>query len=212
MKILFFGDSITDMGRSRDVDNGNVHSYGDGFVFVVASELLSENPIKYQIVNRGNSGNRIVDLYARIKRDVWNEKPDVLNILIGVNDVWHDLGDNPNGVEITRWERLYRMMIDDTRRELPNTEIMICEPFFLHGTVTDFNNQYEKFLKIKEYAKAAKKIASDYGLTFVPLQKCFDDAAEKYGAEYYLYDGVHPAIAGAKLIANEWLKHFKKLK
>ena len=71
-----FGDSITDMRHSRE-EQGSVFSYGSGYVFFVAGKLLSENFDKYEIVNRGISGNRIVDLYARIKADVWNLHPDV---------------------------------------------------------------------------------------------------------------------------------------
>ena len=211
MKIVFFGDSITDMSRVRNSD-GKVESYGDGYVFFVAGKLLSGNPQKYEIINRGISGNRIVDLYARVKGDVWNQQPDVLSILIGVNDVWHELSENPNGVDLTRWEKMYRMLIEDTKERLPNTKIMILEPFVLRGTKTDYDNRYETFVKVKDYAAKAKEIARDYGLTFVPLQEKFDEAAEKFGGEYYLYDGVHPDVAGAALIASEWLKAFEGIK
>ena len=210
MKILFFGDSITDMSRKRDAD-GDVHSYGSGYVFLVTSKLLADNPTKYEIITRGNSGNRVVDLYARIKKDVWNECPDILSILIGVNDVWHELSENPNGVELARWEKVYRMLIEDTRERLPNTKIMILEPFVLHGRATDFDDKYEDFQQVKSYAAKARELAEEYGLTFVPLQEKFDEAAEKYGEQYYLYDGVHPDVAGAALIAGEWLKAFEKM-
>ena len=86
MKILFFGDSITDMARSRDMD-GQAFGYGVGFVNSIASTLKYENPEKYDIINRGIGGHRIVDLYARIKADVWNHKPDIISVLIGINDV-----------------------------------------------------------------------------------------------------------------------------
>ena len=86
MKILMFGDSITDAYRNRELDN-DISSYGHGYVKYVAGYLLCENPEKYEIINRGISGNRIVDLYARIKCDCWNLNPDFISILIGVNDV-----------------------------------------------------------------------------------------------------------------------------
>ena len=131
MKILMFGDSITDAHRERDCD-GSVFSYGNGYVFNVAGELLSENPLGYEIINRGISGHRITDLYARIKSDVWNFNPDVLSILIGVNDVWHEIA-HKNGVELDRFEKVYRMLIEDTLKVLPNVKIMILEPFILKG-------------------------------------------------------------------------------
>lgn len=204
MKILFYGDSITDMGRARDCKLGDVWSYGAGYPYVVTSKLSERNPLDPVVINRGVSGNRVVDLYARIKCDVWNLQPDVLSILIGINDIWHELGESRNGVDIVRFERFYRMLIDDTKDKLPDVKIMLLEPFVLKGEAT--NEKFEEFIKIKDYAKVVKKIAEDYNLPFVPLQDKFDEMAEKYGEEIYLYDGVHPNVAGTTLIANEWLK------
>lgn len=206
MKIVMFGDSITDMRRERDCD-GSVFSYGNGYVFLTAGELLSESPIKYEIINRGISGHRVTDLYARIKSDVWNFNPDVLSILIGVNDVWHEIA-HQNGVEIDRFEKVYKMLIEDTLKRLPNVKIMILEPFVLKGTETEA--EYDKFLAVKEYAKVAKRVAEEYNLIFVPLQDAFDKATKNYDSAYYLHDGVHPNVAGAKLISNAWIKAFKE--
>ena len=209
MKILFFGDSITDMGRARE-GNHPAMKMGVGYPNLIASELTFACPTKYEIVNRGISGNRIVDLYARIKADVWNEQPDVLSILIGVNDVWHEIG-GKNGVELDRFERIYRMLLEDTKKQLPNVRLILCEPFVLRGEATDGEGRWEAFCAVREYAAAVKMLAAEQGATFVPLQTAFDEAAAKYGAEYYLYDGVHPAPAGARLIANEWMKAFAAL-
>ncbi|MBQ4269553.1 MAG: lysophospholipase [Clostridia bacterium] len=205
MKILMYGDSITDMGRSYARDNAP-DSYGYGYVYYVASDLFQNDPAKYEIINRGVGGSKITSLYAQIKQSVWNLQPDVLSILCGVNDLWHDL-DHNDGVELERWEKIYRMMIEDTIARLPNVKIIVCEPFVLKGCKTEAN--YEGFLKIKEYAKVAKKLAEEYRLHFLPLQERLDEAAGKYNAEVFLYDGVHPNIAGARLIADEWLKLFK---
>ena len=207
MKILFFGDSITDMGRRKDVENGSVYSYGSGYTFVVKSELSRENPVGYEIINRGISGHRIVDLYARIKSDVWNQKPDLLSILIGVNDVWHEINFH-NGVDLERFEKVYSMLIEDTLKNLPDLKIVLLEPFVLKGVATEEN--YEMFLQVKEYAKVVRRLAEKYGLYFIPLQEKFDKAAEEYGVEPFLFDGVHPNVAGATLIADEWMKFFNK--
>ncbi len=209
MKIVFYGDSITDMNRARDQADGSVFSYGVGYTNFVVGELTYENPKKYECINRGISGNRVVDLYARVKADVWNHKPDVLSILIGVNDVWHEIS-HENGVELPRWERVYRTMIEETKQRLPDVKIMILEPFILEGSATDGEERWQRFQAVKEYAKVAKKIAEDYNLTFVPLQKKFDEAEAKFGGDYYTFDGVHPLAAGAKMIASEWLKAFKE--
>ncbi len=204
MKIVFFGDSITDMGRSRERDD--VFGMGEGYVFYIAGDIKRENPSE-QIINRGISGNRIVDLYARIKCDVWNLQPDVLSILIGVNDVWHEIG-NQNGVELDRFIKVYDMLIEDTLKVLPNLKIVLCEPFVLKGAATELD--YDKFLQVKDYAKAVKGLAEKYDLGFIPLQEKFDNAIKDGNACEYLYDGVHPNVAGARLIADEWIKYYNK--
>ncbi len=212
MKILFYGDSITDMGRNRENPGHPAFGYGMGYPNHIIGELAYNEPNKYQFVNRGIGGNRIVDLYARIKADVWNHTPDVLSILVGVNDVWHEWG-SQNGVEIDRFERVYRMLIEDTKANLPNVQLIICEPFVLKGSATDSEEgQWEHFLQVKEYAKVVAKLAKEYGIPFVALQDKFDELAEKHGAETYLYDGVHPTLAGARLIANAWLQVFNTIK
>ena len=206
MKILFFGDSITDMGREKS-EEISVRSYGDGYVFFVAGDLKRENP-NVQIVNRGISGNRIVDLYARIKKDVWNHKPDILSFFGGVNDVWHDLGEAKNGVELERFKRIYKMLIEDTKKVLPDLKIVLMEPFILRGSATE--ERMGEFLQVKEYAKAVKELAEQTGSYFIPLQQKLDEAEKINGGRAYLYDGVHPEIAGARLLADEWMNYYNK--
>ena len=207
MRILFYGDSITDAGRDRETTYEPA-GYGNGYVKEVVNALNAENAEKYDLINRGISGNRIVDLYARIKADCWNHKPDVLSILIGVNDVWHEISGG-NGVELDRFEKVYRMLIEDTLKKLPNVKILLCEPFVLQGCATvDDGDKWQRFLEVYAYASVVKKLAEEYGLYFLPLQEKLSQEAKGNEAEY-LADGVHPAAAGAKLIADEWLKAFK---
>ena len=207
MNIVLFGDSITDARRERDVGL-HFSSFGMGYAFLLQSELATKFPKKYNIYNRGISGNRVVDLYARIKTDCWNLEPDVLSILVGANDVWHELDSN-NGVEIDRYERVYRTIIEETKERFPNVKIMLLEPFVLKGIATV--DRFEQFCYIKEYAKIVKKLAKEYNLPFVALQEKLDDMAKNYGDEYVLGDGIHPTVVGAKIIANEWLKAFEKI-
>ena len=206
MRILFYGDSITDAGRNYEQKIFN-DMYGTGYVFNVASNLLLENPEKYEILNKGISGNRIVDLYQRVKIDLWNNNPDVLSILIGVNDVWHEIIHN-NGVELDRFEKIYRMLIEETMQRLPNIKIMLLEPFVLKGWAT--NERFDEFLQVYDYAKVVKKLAEEYNLIFVPLQEKFNEMAKVHDPSLFLVDGVHPNMAGAKLICDEWLKVFKE--
>ena len=210
MKILFFGDSITDAGRNRD-NPTHLSGLGYGYVRVVADRLLGKNPQLHEITNKGISGNRIVDLYARVKSDVWNLQPDLVSILIGINDIWHELV-HQNGVEIQRFENVYRMLIEDTKKALPNVKMILCEPFVLEGsaTVEEGSDKYERFCEVYEYAKVVKKLAEEFDLPFVSLQDKFTGGAAKFSPQDYLYDGVHPHTAGATLIADEWLKVFEQ--
>jgi len=212
MKIVFFGDSITDCGRNRD-DLGKQSALGYGFVRVIGDRILGGSPDKHVIYNMGISGNRIVDLYARIKAHVWNREPDLISILIGINDVWHEIS-HGNGVDLERFEKVYRMIIEDTRKRFPNVRFILCEPFVLEGTATcptaENPRRYEQFKEVYEYAKTVKKLSDEYGLYFLPLQEKFNDAAAKLGVEYYAPDGVHPNVGGSSLIATEWVKLFKE--
>lgn len=208
--ILFQGDSITDAGR----DYGGGH-LGFGYPRLVEAQLGYENPEKYTFINKGISGNRIVDVYARIKADIINLKPDYMSILIGVNDVWHEI-ENANGVDSEKFKKVYRMLIEEIKTALPNIKIMILEPFVLEAPATQ--NTEDKPDKWKTFknevalrAKAAKEIAEEFSLTFIPLQDEFDKAAENTENNYWLGDGVHPTAMGHELIKREWLKAFNTL-
>ena len=205
MKILFFGDSITDMSRSREHTDNLPFAMGFGYPFVVSSKFAERDPLKHELVNRGISGNRIVDLYARIKCDCWNHFPDVISILIGVNDIWHEI-EHSNGVDLERFEKVYSMLIEDTLKVLPNVKFMLLEPFVLKGVCT--TEKFDKFQVVKDYARVVNKLAKKYALEFIPLQDKFDEMAKIHGEETYLFDGVHPTVAGSTLIANEWMKVF----
>ncbi|MBE6688341.1 MAG: lysophospholipase [Ruminococcaceae bacterium] len=206
MRILFQGDSITDAGRARDSD-GYV---GVGYPLLVKSALGFEAPGKYEFFNRGISGNRIVDLYARIKNDIINLKPDVMSILIGVNDVWHEFAESPNGVDAEKYFRIYDMLIEEVKAALPDIKIMILEPFVLKGSGTQDN--WEEFdLQVKKRSQMAEKIAQKYNLPFVRLQKGFDERCKNVEPSYWLHDGVHPTPMGHEYIKNEWIKAFKTL-
>lgn len=206
MKILFQGDSITDASRSRTDDN----NIGVGYPRLVKSALGFENPGKYEFVNRGISGDRIVDVYARIKSDIINIRPDVMSILIGVNDVWHELSDNPNGVDADKFFKIYSMLIEEVKEALPELKIMIFEPFVLSAYKTEAN--YETFRpEVEKRAEMAKKIAEKFGLPFIPLQAELDEMSKGVGTSYWLEDGVHPTAMGHEFIKRKWIDAFSKL-
>lgn len=203
--ILFQGDSITDAGRSREDDS----CFGWGYPLRVKEELEFEYPNTYAMYNRGISGNRVVDLYARLKSDILNLKPDYMSILIGVNDVWHEF-EAQNGVDAEKYFKVYSMLIEEIEEALPEIKIMILEPFTLKGTGNE--RYFEEFRdEVAKRAEKAKEIAEKYDLSFVPLQEKFDEAAKLAPNNYWLADGVHPTTAGHELIKREWMKAFQSL-
>ena len=206
VKLVFFGDSITDAHRNYQTDHV-LSSYGVGYVRAIAGILLAEDPLKYQIVNRGVSAHKTVDLYARIKKDVWNEQPDVLTILVGINDLASDIKLHC-GVEKERYEKVYRAMIEETLQRFPKLRLILMEPFMLRGTETDA--YYEQFLQLRGYAQRVEKLAKEYGADFIPLQSEMESLAMRYGAQTVLSDGVHPTLFGAEKIAEKWLQVYRQ--
>ena len=210
-RILFQGDSITDACRDRE----HLDNLGIGYPTLVKAELGFENPEKFDFQNRGISGNRIVDVYARIKLDIINLKPDYLSILIGVNDVWHELS-RQNGVDAEKFEKIYCMMLDEIYGALPNIKIMILEPFVLEGSATcNTEEEPDKWnifnTEVRKRAQKARSVAQKYNIPFISLQDKFDSVSEKTENSYWLADGVHPTAAGHELIKREWIKHFAEL-
>ncbi len=209
MKILFFGDSITDGGRDRSYQDNAVATYGmgTGYVNAVASELAYHAPNEYQFVNAGVAGDTSLQLLVRIKKDCWNYQPDVISLFVGVNDVFQGIY-NENGTGIERFERVYRMMLEDTQRELPNVKIMLLEPFIQKGSITEAHFDYA-YQEVRRFAEVVQNLAKEYRLPFVALQTALNEYAEKYRTETVLIDGIHPSIFGARVIADEWLKVFR---
>jgi lysophospholipase L1-like esterase len=200
--LLFKGDSITDAGRNKEEFAPANKGLGIGYAHLTAAELLASEPGKdWQIYNRGISGNRVVDLYARWKKDALVLRPDVLSILIGVNDTWHEYN-NQNGVEVPRYDEFLRRLLSWSLETLPELKIVLLEPFVL-----PFGAVGEAWpAEIAERGEVVRKAAEDFGAVFAPLQDKFTEAAKKYGMEYWLRDGVHPTYAGHRLIAKEWMK------
>ena len=209
--IVFQGDSITDCGRKPN-DIGPLAPLGSqelgyGYVLLLGCELLSRHP-DWQIYNRGISGNRIVDMYARWKPDCLHLKPDILSILIGINDVMHERGGN--GVGAKRFERFYRELLQWSREKLPDCRLILGEPFLI------VHESFAKKLGISlaELAECRRELQPRQdmlrslaeNMSFIPYQDIFDRACEGSSASVYLSDGVHPTAAGHYIMAQEWLK------
>ena len=207
-KILFQGDSVTDSNRAKD-EKWSEKYQGSGYPILVAAELGYRYPNEYSFYNRGISGNRVVDLLSRVKCDLINLKPDVVSILIGVNDVWHEIN-YKNGLSEESFERIYDILLCEIKEHLPNTQLMLLEPFVLQGEAT-IEHWSEFREEVEKRAKVTKKLAEKYNADFIALQSKFDKACTQAPAEYWLIDGEHPTSAGHKIIAEAWLDAFESL-
>ncbi len=199
---LFQGDSITDAGRNDE--NEDNFGLGCGYALLLASDFSRNHKDKFTFINRGNSGDRITDVYARIKEDIINLKPDYMSILIGVNDVSHELTQNC-GVSPEKFEKIYSMLIEEVQESLPDIKIIILEPFILKGIHT--TQRWDDFRSgVCAMAQASKRVSKKYGLRFVELQKIFDEASADGNHRYWSVDGIHPTAAGHQIIKEELAK------
>ncbi len=198
---VFQGDSITDAHRDYRSDDNS----GAGYPTLVAARLGLDHPGVFRFLNRGVSGDRVVDLNARIKRDIINLHPDVLSILIGINDVWHELADSPNGVDNDKFLRTYCDVLNEIKAACPGVRIFVLEPFVLKAAATEGNWDYfERETRLR--AESARKAAEQCGCVFVPLQQTFHALCAKAAPSYWLRDGVHPTSMGHQVIADALIK------
>jgi lysophospholipase L1-like esterase len=202
--ILFQGDSITDAGRDKGITRANdFNGLGRGYANMIGSSLLGTHAgLRLQCFNRGISGHKVPDLQKRWQADTVDLNPAVLSILIGVNDFWHKLNGRYDGT-VADYERGFGELLAGTRAALPNTRLVICEPFVLRcGAVNDM-----WFPEFDERRAAAKRVSIAAGATWVPFQTMFNEAiSDATPPRYWAGDGVHPTMAGHALMAKTWLE------
>jgi len=199
--VLFQGDSITDAGRNRaSADANSAGALGSGYPLLVASAVLAARPGgTLRFYNRGISGNKVPDLQQRWTTDTIDLKPDVLSILIGVNDFWHKLDHGYNGT-VQDYEQQYNALLDATREALPRVHLIVLEPFVLRTGAVDAR----WFPEFDQRRSAAARVAARARATFVPLQTVFNQQSRSAPPEYWAADGVHPTPAGHAVIAEQW--------
>lgn len=199
MVILFQGDSITDCGRCKSGGAGyEENQVGPGYPGLLKSRIACDFPESdITFINRGISGNRIVDLYARWRVDALNLNPDILSILIGVNDSWHE--NYGNGVEIPRAERIYRELLAWTKEKLPSCRLVLLEPFTL-----PFGAGAGLAADVALRSAYTRRLADEFGAVFIPCQSIFDEACRKSRPEHWSPDGTHLTPAGHQLVADAW--------
>ncbi|GAX59725.1 lysophospholipase L1 and related esterase [Candidatus Scalindua japonica] len=190
--ILFQGDSITDCGRNRD----DPDDLGDGYTNQIArtlSDRYSQCSIRF--INQGISGDKIRDLNIRWERDCIDIKPDLLSILIGVNDTLI--------TPAVQFEKEYRTLLNRTTKAM-DSRIILCEPFLL----LEDNNIYRNDLNPK--IEIVQKLSEEFSTLLLPLDKIFRESCSLHPLKYWAPDGVHPTPAGHALIAQSWIEYVDK--
>lgn len=197
-RLLFIGDSITDCGRRTDDEK-----VGHGYVRIIRDWLLARDPANAPIViNMGISGNKIPDLQKRWERDVLDEKPDIVSIKIGINDVWHGLYPDRKGCTIEEYVAGYRDVLTRLKQSRPDCAVVLCEPSVIDPPQDGRANEL-----LQPYVHATHDLAREFDAKcVVPLHAAFVHARTSRPREKWTTDGVHPTPLGHTLIARTWLQ------
>lgn len=202
-RLVFQGDSITDMARGRNEGDRN-HYLGHGYVYLIAARLNVECAgDQLQFFNRGVGSNKMPDLIKRWQPDSIESKPDLLSILFGVNDVYRLLAKETTPEQ---WEADYRGLLAASRSANPALELVLLDPFVLASGPLANAGQYQKWREqIDLMLPRVAKLAADFRAVHVRTQELFDAAAKAVTPEHWIWDGVHPLPQGHELIARIWL-------
>jgi len=200
MKVIFFGDSITQAG----VNAG-------GYIKRIDSMCNAEGSAdKYEFIGAGIGGNKVYDLYLRMENDVLAKEPDVVVIYVGVNDVWHK-SSSGTGTDADKFERFYQALIDKLKAR--NIKIILCTPASI-GEKTDFSNPQDG--DMNEYSNIIRRIAKKNELPIVDLRKAFHEYNLKNNPDnkdrgILTTDRGHLNAKGNQLVADEMWKVIKSL-
>lgn len=196
IKVLFQGDSITDCDRSRD----DLKCLGHGYPMFIASRYLAKHPeYPVEFINRGVSGDRSCDLKTRWDKDCIEIQPDLVSILVGINDVWRRY-DNNEPTSVDQFADNYHDILTRTV-ESTDAGIIILEPFVL--PVMKAQDAWREDLDPK--IQVVRALAREFDASLIPLDGLFAQAATKREPKFWSADGVHPTFEGHALIAQAWL-------
>ena len=203
-RIIFAGDSVTDMGSEQPVGEGLFDNVGRSYVRVIENMLAVYYPErKIRITNSGTSGNTSRDLLARFDRDVISLNPDWVSICIGINDVWRQF-DCPAMTNTHVYPDEYRenmeKMILSVKDKVKG--IFILTPYIIEPLREDMMRK-----RIDEYVEICRELAEKYGCIFVDFQKMYEDYCKIRHSSCIAWDRIHPNQIGATLMAREFLKH-----
>lgn len=210
LRILFQGDSITDGGRWQNSHDWN-HLVGQSYPYLISAKIGYDYPARdLQFFNRGISGNTVRDLKARWQKDCLDIKPDVLSILVGINDISKIIHAQPDPSSIESYEKDYREILDQARKANPDLVLVLMDPFVfnLGSTVADFEKYHES---LTAYQKVVKRLAVAFKAIHIPLGEKFKQAEKFTSPSHWSWDGIHPMPAGHELIARGWIKAVSKV-
>ena len=201
MRILFQGDSITDAGRNYN-DPANL---GMGYPKYTAELLRQAYPdTDFEFINRGISGHRALELMNRWDEDAIDLQPDVVSILIGINDTWHQYS-HGRMMSHEDFETYYRTILERLKKET-SAKILILEQFLLPAPdKLHFHEDLDPKIQI------TRKLAREYADAFVPLDGLFAAACVTEPWENFSGDGVHPNGKGSAFIAEHYLAAFRQI-
>ena len=201
--ILFQGDSITDGNRGR-TDDPN-HIMGHGYAFSIASRLGADYPDRnLKFINKGVSGNTVSDLASRWQEDTLRLKPDLVSVLVGVNDVFFEIKNNSHS-SAEHFETALKELLTITNKQLPDTLFVLGEPFVLPvGMVKENLDKWTAAIQKRQHI--VKKLSKEFNAAFLGYQQVFQDACKKAPSDYWIWDGIHPTVPGHELMAREWIR------
>jgi lysophospholipase L1-like esterase len=211
LTFLFQGDSITDGcwgqagSNKRNLKDGN-HILGHGYVFAIAARLGADFPTAgFTFHNRGMSGNTVSDLEKRWESDAIALQPDVLSILVGINDAGAVFRNSPDACDVKTFEEKYRTLLRRSKEANPNILFVLAAPFMypvgIHLEQWDFWSK-----ETPPRAEAVRRLAAEFDAVFVDYPDMFARASELAPIEYWTWDGCHPSVYGHELMAREWIK------
>jgi lysophospholipase L1-like esterase len=202
-RIVFAGDSVTDMGSTNPIGEGLSENVGRGYVRLVESFLSAYYPeILTRVTNAGISGNTSRDLLARFDRDVVSLNPDWVSVCIGINDVWRqfDCPAIPDGhVMPEEYRNNVEEMILKVKDKVKG--IFILSPYYIESNHDDFMRK-----RMDEYVEISKELAEKHGCRFVDFQKVFENYCKIRHSAYIAWDRVHPNQVGSMLMAKAFLE------
>ncbi|MDI9882657.1 SGNH/GDSL hydrolase family protein [Flectobacillus longus] len=204
LRFLFQGDSITDGNRGRNADPN--HILGHGYCFSVASKIGATYPDRnLQFFNKGISGNTIIDLENRWQQDTLEIKPDVLSLLIGINDVNGFINKKKEANNLTNFEQQYRKLLTSCLNQNKEMLFVLGLPFCV--PTGSRKNEFDQWhTPTIERAEVVKSIAKDFNAVLIDYPQVFAQAQKKAPLEYWIWDGIHPTVFGHELMAREWMK------